>query len=809
MKIKHMLYSLLLLGTLLPVCLFGLFMIRENDKKVEEILREDLAATSGAQILDINEFCTARQQEMLRISEYVMVRDAVAASLGEKKPHGGQDEEYMEDMLSSVMKHNNCVEYISVLDRNFHLVAASDSDAITDKEGLQAANVQYEDGGFHIGNIYERDTARGKARLVAAVQGIKEEGSLIGYIVEEIPTAYFDRLRQNAGLWKDGTLYLLDGEGNLITAGTPGETSREAYATSEKERENFTAAWNAVDHEKTPSGCISYRMGKDKYLTYFAEFENTDWGIRLSINLSRYKKDVNAYAILVLIGIVCMALILALTSYFLTRRLTVPVSAIGSVLDQVQKEQNYSLRVKNMTDDEIGFVGGKVNELLDYIEAERYEMKQAERDPLTGLKNQKAVEREIQEAVVRAAQNGSRIAVGFVDVDDFRDINNQYGHMEGDYSIRYVASVLDKTVGGILGRNSGDAFLFCLENVESAESVKKMISVILGELESGYFSHIANKQMPLPCSIGVTIDIGTHLSYSSLIHQASEALYQAKEKGKNTYHLISREEMGGNLFGSNERILELIHSLRQSVENDCAGFYLAYQPLLSDADSRVIGAESLLRWAWEPFGEVSPGVFIPLIEDDSCFYKLGNWILRQTLIETLPLVQEAPDFRVHVNVAYSQLVRREFQDTVMEILEETAFPVHNLCLELTERCRALDMSYLAEVMNYFHSQGISISLDDFGTGFSSLNLLRQLPVDNIKIDRSFITNVHLNEADQAIVRSVIQCAKSMNIEVCVEGVETQQCRNYLLQYPELVHQGFYYSRPIKMELFRQYFDLHK
>lgn len=809
MKMKHMLYGLLLVCTILPVCLFGIFMIWENDRKVEAIVKDDLAAISGSQILDINDFCIARQQELMRLTEYTMVKNAVLESTGGTAEQSGQAVGYLKDMLTTIIQHSTCLERISVLDREFRLVAATDGDAIAGEDALKAADVRYEDGGFAIGNVYERSTLQGDMRLLAAVAGIHDGGELIGYIVEEIPATYFDRVRQEANLWTAGTLYLLDGNGALITAGTPQEKSRVQLATSESERENFTKAWQAVDHDKVKAGVISYEMGGDEYLTYFSDLDYTDWGIRLSVNLSAYKSRINTYAAFVIIVALCLIAVLAVATWLLSRHLTKPVGRIAKTLDEVQEQQNYSLRVPETGSDEMGFLGKKVNKMLDYIELERYEVQQAERDPLTGMRNQRAVERDIQEAVARAAQNQTRIAVGFVDVDDFREINNQYGHMEGDSCIRYAASVLEEMDFSILGRSSGDAFAFCIEDVENTEAVRKTAALALEKLNEGYFSRIANKQMALPCSIGIAVDRGSHLSFNSLTHQASEALYQAKDKGKNTYHLVSREEVGGNLFGSNERVLELLRSLRQSVANDCAGFYLVYQPLVRGEDGAVVGAESLLRWCWEPFGEVSPGVFIPLIEDDSCFFKLGNWILRRSLEETMPTVKENPDFRLHVNVAYSQLVRHEFRDAVMEILRETGFPVRNLCLELTERCRALDISYLQEVMTFFHSQGVSIALDDFGTGFSSLNLLRKLPVDSIKVDKSFVTNVNINDADQAIVRSVIQCARSLNIGVCAEGVETEQSRGYLLQYPELVHQGFFYSRPIRYQQFAEYADAHR
>lgn len=803
MKIRHKLYVVLLIFTLLPLYVFGFFMIRENDNKVESILKEDLSAISGAQILDISDFCMARKQEMERIAGYTLFQDAILESMGEENGSDEQRMRYIDDVLMGMRQYNPYLESVSLLNREFEAVAVTDGYAVSDLSGLELAGVDVQRDGFWIGDLYERENAEGTIRLVAAAQSIDRGGERIGYLIEEIPISYFDRFRSETNLWQDGTLYLLDGKYGMITAGVPQEESRTSFQTTEADRENFQKAWDAVDHEATPSGCISYELGGDQYLTYFSDINYTDWGIRLTVNLSRYKSDVNTFRRLLLVTILIVTLVLLIASYILSRNLAQPVNVFAGVLERIQKEQNYSLRIRRKTKDEMGYLGSKIDELLDYIEQERYEVQQSERDPLTGLKNQKAVEREIQEVIGHAAVNGGYVALGYLDIDNFREINNRFGHLEADACVQFVAAILEDSVDGIVGRTGGDAFAFCIRNVESPEPLRRIASMILEKLNKGYFSHVANVQMTVPCSIGIAMDSGRHLSYSSLIHQASEALYQAKEKGKNTYHLIAQEEQTGSRFGTNERVAALMDALHQCVANDCEGFYLCHQPLIHASDGKVVGMESLLRWHHEPFGEVSPGIFVPLIEDDACFFKLGNWILKQSLTEAKPLLEQDRNFQVHVNVAYSQLVRREFRESVMEILKETDFPSANLCLELTERCRALDMNYLKEVMEFFRTQGITIALDDFGTGFSSLNLLRQLPVDRIKIDQSFIFNVRTNQADQAIVKSVIQCANSMDIEVCAEGVENDQIRDYLLQYKELIHQGYLYSRPVRIEEFKK------
>jgi EAL domain-containing protein (putative c-di-GMP-specific phosphodiesterase class I) len=243
-------------------------------------------------------------------------------------------------------------------------------------------------------------------------------------------------------------------------------------------------------------------------------------------------------------------------------------------------------------------------------------------------------------------------------------------------------------------------------------------------------------------------------------------------------------------------------AIRRSVLDGCEGFYLCYQPLVNAHTGRIKGAEALLRWHSDTYGEPGPGEFIQWLEQDDCFLVLGNWILRQAMTDTLPLVKMQPDFILSVNVTYSQVDRSDFQDSLMEILQQTGFPPENLYIELTERESPYDIVQLRKKLEYFSDQGIKIALDDFGTGSASLNLLRQLPIDRLKIDRQFVAHIQANRVDEVIVETVIDSANKLGISVCMEGIETEQLRDYVQRYDVDTLQGYYYSRPVRMEAFR-------
>lgn len=247
----------------------------------------------------------------------------------------------------------------------------------------------------------------------------------------------------------------------------------------------------------------------------------------------------------------------------------------------------------------------------------------------------------------------------------------------------------------------------------------------------------------------------------------------------------------------------LMAQLRGSIIEGCKGFYVSYQPLVDAKTGEMQGMEALLRFEMEPFGNVPPGRFIPLLEQDDLFFELGNWILRQVFSDGKEFLKDNPDLIIHVNISYRQIERKEFRSKLVSLLTLSGFPPENLCLELTERCNFLNMDCLRNEVDFFRSCGIKIALDDFGTGFSSFNLLREIPVDIIKIDREFVKDIENNRTDQSIVQAIVQCAHNMCIPVCVEGIENAELKDYMQQYDITKFQGYYYAKPLAKAQFKE------
>ena len=210
----------------------------------------------------------------------------------------------------------------------------------------------------------------------------------------------------------------------------------------------------------------------------------------------------------------------------------------------------------------------------------------------------------------------------------------------------------------------------------------------------------------------------------------------------------------------------------------------------------------MIRWRSPVYGEVSPGRFVPYLESHACFYDLSIWILRRAVQDMKEIIKKYPRFFVNINMSYSQLERPEFTGQVIDIIKEFDFPAKNLQLELTERCRNLDMKYLKEQLTFLREHNIKISLDDYGTGNSTINLLCELPITSVKIDQTFILNILNKGSNRVVVDSTVQCAKRLGLTVCLEGVETQEIKDFIGKYSANYHQGYFYSRPIEFTKFK-------
>lgn len=544
MKLKHSILGLLLLFTLIPLGIFGIFSIYETNRKIDELTEQNVRAISENQVMNIKNFTQDRNNEMDMIASYQLTQNAILYSLRENESPLARN--YVDNLLKERKKYSIFVASISVVNRNFHVVSSSEEYEPGTVSAMKDVDPKYQTGEFMIGDVYERITDDGRKNVVPAYTGVYYNNELIGYVMEELDTAYFDDLRLNMDTLADGTFYLLDGNGAIITAGdTKNKRSLKTFVSKSSDRNDFQKKWDAIDHEKNPSGYVRYRYHRQDYITYYSDVANTGWGIRVSENLSAQKQTGKTYGILIGLGLSALIIGVCCTQYFMTKKIFAPITHILQVFAQIRESEDYSLRVHIQEKHETGELAAGINELLDYVEqADRKEkerqqklLQMAENDPLTGIKNKKAIEKEMLSMVQRAVESHEQITFGFVDIDDFRDYNTNYGHQEGDAVIQFVAQTLKENIHGAVGRIGGDEFAFCYAGELEPERIRHNAGKILEILRTQHVNEQTGEVLPVPCSIGIVMSQGDTLDYTQLIRKADLAMYQAKENGKNTFVL--------------------------------------------------------------------------------------------------------------------------------------------------------------------------------------------------------------------------------------------------------------------------------
>lgn len=410
-------------------------------------------------------------------------------------------------------------------------------------------------------------------------------------------------------------------------------------------------------------------------------------------------------------------------------------------------------------------------------------------DSLTGLRNQYGFFEDLDGYIKRSAG----ISVLLFGISRFSEINEMYGYHFGNRVLQlYAREVLRRTGStGHVYRIDGTKFAV-ISNAFTFEEMRDGYERFRAFLHEEFQVDGVNVLLDLHGgALRVdSFDINSQTVYACLNYADEES--KLRRQG----NLV---EFCDDLNGKSNRRLEMLHAIRASIMHGYTGFYLLYQPVVNAETERMLGAEALLRWKDERYGMVPPDQFIPVLESDPLFPELGEWIIRESVLAAKQMLKQNPDFVVNVNLSYTQLEKPDFVDMVLRILNDLGYPPEHLCLEVTERCRLLNIELLKNVVVNLKSRGILVALDDFGTGFSSIGILKELPVNIIKIDRSFVRMIEENEIDRKVVRNIAELASIFDAKVCVEGIETAGMRDILKSYHVESFQGYYYARPLMLE----------
>ena len=421
-------------------------------------------------------------------------------------------------------------------------------------------------------------------------------------------------------------------------------------------------------------------------------------------------------------------------------------------------------------------------------------------DALTQLPNRRLLVDRLQQVLVNGARSGLTTAVLFVDLDNFKTLNDTRGHEVGDLLLKDVAQRLRSCVReqDTVARLGGDEFVVVLQNLssdapEAAAQARTLGELILAQLRQPY--ELAGHEHHFTASIGVTLLTHQRDSVDEVLKQADMAMYRAKGAGRNTLRFFDPDMQQA----VNRRALletELHNGLRR------AQFLLLYQPQV-DSQGRVTGAEALVRWQHPVQGMVPPSEFIPLAEESGLILPLGQWVM-ETALRQQARWQQDPLFAhlsLAINVSARQFLQDDFVAQVLALVQQTGANPAQIKLELTESLLLANVDSVIATMRALKAHGLGFSLDDFGTGYSSLSYLKRLPLDQIKIDQGFVRDVLLDASDAAIARSIIALADSLGLSVIAEGVETTAHHQFLLAHGCQAFQGYLFGRPLTLEDF--------
>lgn len=421
----------------------------------------------------------------------------------------------------------------------------------------------------------------------------------------------------------------------------------------------------------------------------------------------------------------------------------------------------------------------------------RNHAQQSQIDTLTGLSNQYG----FFEKLVQIIYSKTKTWLCVIGISRFTEINELYGYLFGNRVIQYFGRFLMENLGNRGGTYRLDGVKFAVvTQTQGIKEIKESYDRLRRYFREGI--DIDGTYITLELNAGA-LELDT---FNTDDRTAYACLNYAFEESKLHRHgdlVVFREEM--NLNGSGRIVM--LHEIRNSIIRGKEGFFLLFQPVVDADTERIIGAEALLRWRNDEYGMVPPDSFIPVLESDPLFPDLGEWILKTAILGAQRILEYIPDFVINVNLSYSQLEQLNFTERVLHVLKETAFQADHLCLEITERCRLLDMDLLRTTIKTLRESGVKIALDDFGTGFSSIGLVKTLPFDTIKIDRSFVQKIEEDDQERQLVSNFAEVAGIFGAKVCVEGIETSGMRDILREYGIYSFQGYYYSKPVELDVF--------
>ena len=418
-------------------------------------------------------------------------------------------------------------------------------------------------------------------------------------------------------------------------------------------------------------------------------------------------------------------------------------------------------------------------------------------DDITGIPNRKMFTEKFQQLINNNLNCKSQLAIIFFDIDNFKNINDTYGYEVGDEMLLKLCERIENTLDGrhTFARFGGDEFVIAFSNIINDKEISEFLDELLLRVRKPF--EVNNKKIYCTISIGVSVYPKDSNRLEVLLKTADMALNSAKEEGKNRYKFFDIDI--SNIL---KRQYEIEKALRTAIENN--EIFMVFQPKISINGEKVNGFEALVRWVNSELGFISPAEFIPIAENSGVIIDLGKYIIEESFRKCSELCcSNKSNFHIAINISDIQLREEGFISFVSEMLEKYNIPPEYIEFEITEGVIMQSVVKNIELLIELKRLGVSIALDDFGTGYSSLSYLKRLPIDVLKIDKSFVDGIGVDEKSEYIAESIIKLSHSLNLKVVAEGVETKEQLGYLNKMKCDIAQGYYFSKPEKFEVIKE------
>lgn len=543
-------------------------------------------------------------------------------------------------------------------------------------------------------------------------------------------------------------------------------------------------------------------------ITQNIHFENKRIGsIFIRADLSNLLDDIANYLIHTMtMGLIALV-IATLLLIKLRKSITQPIQKLTRLMDTVTYNNDYSIRSDNNSSDEIGVLSQNFNKMLSHIQLNDEKLahelsegsivqehldKLAYYDLTTDLPNRHFFQERLDKAVERAVTTQKKMVLLFLDLDNFKIVNDTLGHKTGDQLLKQASARLSNVLrrDDYICRVGGDEFAIIIEDIDEIDVTEIVIDKCLDAFSNPFV--FDDKKFFIGVSIGASVCPDDATTANSLLVNSDIAMYEAKVRGKNNYQFFSPE-----MNEAQNKKYQLESELRHAIKKNQLELY--YQPQINTRDGKLNGVEALMRWNHPTKGIISPEKFIPVAEETGLILSLGEWLINTACNQGKLITTFGPDkLTIAINISGIQIQEESFIDQISNALNNSGLEPSQLEIELTESTLMEDSEFIINKMKQLQQLGTHISIDDFGTGYSSMSYLKSFPISKLKIDKSFISGLPKSSEDAAITRAIIAMAHGMRIKVVAEGVEHSDQVDFLRSCECDVIQGYYYAKPMTL-----------